>query len=317
MAVYANGLEISCKAQSDKVIAAFPDVCFTPPENPATPPGVPIPYPTFGFDSDTDKGTGTVKIGDETVNQKNKSYYTKTTGTEAGCAAKKGIINSKNTGKKYCRAWSSNVKADKEPVTRFSDITTNNHASTDPPNAPTPQPQVGGVGPGGEADTKCIVGKYDDIVEKCRASGLDKPEKHHIVPDRVYRIGGGDRIPGAPRYGDGINICLSRSNHRGSLADNPKSVHGNLDNALEQFGATANPGRTPNAPTDCEAIEKIRFGCLAALFKLVPDPVSQDCFDLAVKMVTEQTDPIKDKLGRTKKMPITDTSTQNVLRNQG
>src|SRR5690606_42007837 len=48
---------------------------------------------------------------------------------------KKGIINSKNTGKKYNRAWSSNVKADKEPVCRFSDITTNNHAC-EPPNAP-------------------------------------------------------------------------------------------------------------------------------------------------------------------------------------
>ena len=37
MTVFANGLEIACKAQSNKVIAAFPDVCFTPPENPATP----------------------------------------------------------------------------------------------------------------------------------------------------------------------------------------------------------------------------------------------------------------------------------------
>ena len=41
--VFANWLEISGKAVSAKVIAAFPDVCFTPPENPATPPGVPVP----------------------------------------------------------------------------------------------------------------------------------------------------------------------------------------------------------------------------------------------------------------------------------
>ena len=74
MTVFANGLEISCKAQANKVIAAFPYVCFTPPQNPATPPGVPVPYPTFGLDGDTDKGTGTVKIGGKTVKQKNKSY---------------------------------------------------------------------------------------------------------------------------------------------------------------------------------------------------------------------------------------------------
>lgn len=36
--VFANGREIACKAGSGKTIAAFPDTCFTPPENPATPP---------------------------------------------------------------------------------------------------------------------------------------------------------------------------------------------------------------------------------------------------------------------------------------
>ena len=48
-----------------------------PTENPATPPGVPVPYPSFGFSSDTEQGTGTVKIGDKTVNIKNQSYLTK------------------------------------------------------------------------------------------------------------------------------------------------------------------------------------------------------------------------------------------------
>ncbi|MDV6792615.1 DUF4150 domain-containing protein, partial [Pseudomonas aeruginosa] len=45
--VYANNMEISCKAASGKSIAAFPDVCFTPPQAPPTPMGVPIPYPAF------------------------------------------------------------------------------------------------------------------------------------------------------------------------------------------------------------------------------------------------------------------------------
>ncbi|WP_246676330.1 DUF4150 domain-containing protein [Mesorhizobium sp. B1-1-5] len=149
--VYANGLEISAKAQDNKIIAAFPDTCFTPPENPATPPGVPIPYPTFGMDSDTDNGTSTVKIGGKTIAQKNLSYYTKTTGTEAGCAAKKGIITSTNTGKAYAAAWSSNVKAQGEPVPRNTDRATVNHASPQP-NDGNGALVGGGGGGGGEAN---------------------------------------------------------------------------------------------------------------------------------------------------------------------
>jgi len=134
--VFANGLEISGKAVDAKTIAAFPDTCFTPPENPATPPGVPVPYPSFGMASDTENGTGTVFIGGKIVNIKNKSDEAKTSGTEAGCAAKKGIITSKNTGKKYFHSWSNDVKFDGEPVIRFSDLATHNHASpggNDPP----------------------------------------------------------------------------------------------------------------------------------------------------------------------------------------
>ena len=132
MTVFANSLEVSCKAQGNKIIAATPDTCMTPPENPATPPGVPVPYPSFGTDSDTENGTGTVLIGGETVSQKNISYYGKTTGTEAGSAAKKGVITSTNTGKAYAAAWSNDVKAESEPVVRFSDRATVNHASSTP-----------------------------------------------------------------------------------------------------------------------------------------------------------------------------------------
>ena len=76
--VFANGLEISGKAVTAQTIAVFPDVCFTPPESPATPPGVPIPYPSFGMAADTEKGTGNVFISGKTVNIKNKSDESKT-----------------------------------------------------------------------------------------------------------------------------------------------------------------------------------------------------------------------------------------------
>jgi len=178
MTVFANKLEVSCKAQANKVIAAFPDVCMTPPENPATPPGVPIPYPNFGFDTDTDKGTGTVKIGGKTVNLKNSSYFTKTSGDEAGCAAKKGVISSKNTGKAYSQAFSMNVKAEGKNLTRFSDIQTNNHGS--PPNVP-PFPKIGSPNPPKDGDpcksdydkAEEACGDQAGIDEACRKAALD------------------------------------------------------------------------------------------------------------------------------------------------
>ena len=88
--VFANGREISCKSGKGKSICAFPDVCFTPPENPATPTGVPIPYPNTGMSSDTTDGSKTVQISGKEVMLKNKSYFKRSTGDEAGCAAKRG-----------------------------------------------------------------------------------------------------------------------------------------------------------------------------------------------------------------------------------
>ena len=128
--VFANGREISCKAAAGKTICAMPDVCFTPPENPATPPGVPIPYPNTGMASDTTDGSKSVKISDKEVGLKNKSCFKKSTGDEAGSAAKKGVITSKNTGKVFFEAWSMDVKIEGQNAVRHLDLTTNNHAST-------------------------------------------------------------------------------------------------------------------------------------------------------------------------------------------
>jgi hypothetical protein len=133
--VYANGREISCKSGSGKTICAFPDVCMTPPENPATPPGVPVPYPNTGMTSDTTSGSKTVKVTNKEVMLKNKSYFKKSTGDEAGCAAKKGVATSVNRGKVYFTGWSMDVKIEGENAVRHLDLTTHNHAS---PAANTP-----------------------------------------------------------------------------------------------------------------------------------------------------------------------------------
>jgi len=127
--VFANGMEIACKAGAGKTICAFPDVCMTPPENPATPPGIPVPYPNTGMASDTTDGSKNVKISDKEVMLKNKSCFKTSVGDEAGCAAKKGLISSKNKGKVYFIKWSMDVKVEGENVDRHFDMTTNNHGS--------------------------------------------------------------------------------------------------------------------------------------------------------------------------------------------
>ena len=127
--VFANGREVACKAGAGKTICAFPDVCMTPPQTPATPPGVPIPYPNTGLASDTTDGTKSVKISGEEVGQKDISCFKKSSGDEAGSAPKKGIKSSKNTGKVYFTSWSSDVKFEGENAVRHLDTTTNNHGS--------------------------------------------------------------------------------------------------------------------------------------------------------------------------------------------
>src|SRR5262245_34482397 len=127
--VYANMMEISCKAAAGKSICAFPDVCFTPPQTPATPPGVPIPYPNTGMAADATSGSRTVKSAGQEVMLKNKSYFKKSTGDEAGAAPKKGVVTSKNMGKVYFTMWSMDVKVEGENVVRHFDMTTHNHAS--------------------------------------------------------------------------------------------------------------------------------------------------------------------------------------------
>jgi len=133
--VYANNMEVSCKAADGKSVAAFPDVCFTPPTAPPTPPGVPLPYPNTGMASDCTSGSKTVTISGKEVMLKDKSYFKQSTGDEAGSAPKKGIMTSVNKGKVYFTSWSMDVKVEGENVVRHFDMTTHNHASM-PTNTP-------------------------------------------------------------------------------------------------------------------------------------------------------------------------------------
>jgi hypothetical protein len=139
--VFANSMQISSKAMGGKSICQFPDVCFTPPLTPATPPGVPIPYPNTGMAGDTTDGSSSVKIGGEEVMLKDRSSFKQSTGDEAGATPKKGLINSKLKGKVYFLAWSMDVKIEGENVVRNLDMTTHNHASN-PANGAVPTVHV-------------------------------------------------------------------------------------------------------------------------------------------------------------------------------
>lgn len=164
-AVFANGREVSCKAAAGKTICAMPDVCFTPPENPATPPGVPIPYPNTGMSSDTTGGSKKVKISNKEVGLKNKSCFKKSMGDEAGSAAKKGIITSKNRGKVYFESWSMDVKIEGKNAVRHLDMTTNNHASTPGDTPPWVYVDTAAISDA-DADCKKLVQEKNDCMEK-------------------------------------------------------------------------------------------------------------------------------------------------------
>jgi hypothetical protein len=169
MSVLANSMEISSKSMGGKSICQFPDVCFTPPQTPATPMGVPLPYPNTGMASDTSDGSTSVKIGGEQIMLKDKSAFKQSTGDEAGAAPKKGLLNSKTKGKVYFVAWSMDVKVEGENVVRNLDMTTHNHAS--PANGAVPTVHVASAALG---QFKKCGAEAEKVQKSC--SGDPKPE---------------------------------------------------------------------------------------------------------------------------------------------
>ena len=184
--VYANMMAVSCKAAKGKSICAMPDVCFTPPQTPVTPMGLPIPYPNTGMASDATDGSSTVKISGQEVMLKNKSYFKRSTGDEAGSAPKKGMLTSKTMGKVYFNMWSMDVKVEGENVVRHLDITTHNHASM-PGNTP-PWPYIDSMASGGSGPCKTVARK---IEQNCVGSA-DSPKSlvvYDKTPERKVKRG--------------------------------------------------------------------------------------------------------------------------------
>jgi hypothetical protein len=171
-------MEISCKAGDGKSIAAMPDVCMTPPQTPATPPGVPVPYPNTGMSSDCSDGSSTVAIGGQEVMLKDKSYFKQSSGDEAGCAPMKGVVTATNRGKVYFAMWSMDVQIEGENVVRHLDVTTHNHASP-PGNEGVPWPQI-------ESMTPPATSKNKPCDEKCNSKKLTTTEKDALRDTPEY-----------------------------------------------------------------------------------------------------------------------------------
>lgn len=126
MSVFANGREVSGKAQANQIIAGFPSVCLSPPSPPAGP--VPIPYPMFTNAKKTSQGTTTVKIKKKEVGKKNSSTYKKSNGNEAATRSfGMDVVTHTLSGATKHKAYSFDVKAQGAGVNRFSDMTTTNH----------------------------------------------------------------------------------------------------------------------------------------------------------------------------------------------
>lgn len=172
--VFANGMEVACKAADGKSVACFPDVCLSPPSLPAGP--VPIPYPNTAYARDLTNATKTVFISGKPVAQKNKSYLKTSTGNEpATRSLGMGVVTHTIKGKAYFASWSMNVKVEGLNVCRHLDLMTHNHASL-PGNTATwhyvDQRSIDKCGGNPFNDHACCK-DIDSVDDKCKQSGSE------------------------------------------------------------------------------------------------------------------------------------------------
>lgn len=185
--VYANGNEIACKAGDGKVIAAFPDVCMSPPSPPAGP--IPVPYPNTSFSKDMQEGSKTVKIKDKEVMLKDQSFYkTSPLGNEAATNSfGAGVVSHVTAGKTYFTCWSMDVKFEGQNVDRHIDLTTSNHAS-----------QPGNSAPGPSTSTMSPPGPV------CPPHAWQRIPESNTVEDRIKTLESSKNV------GDPYNACVAR-----------------------------------------------------------------------------------------------------------
>lgn len=172
--VFANGLEIACKAADGMSNAAFPDPCFTPP--PPSGGWVLVPYPNTAFAKDLANGSTTVFISGLQIAKKDESFIKTSTGNEPA-AGPKGQKTGVKKGKAYFTSWSMDVKVEGKNVCRHTDNMTHNHASW-----------PGNTGDWKYLDTTIAKGpcrrELNKVKRKCKPTKKEgKGRRAKVVPD--------------------------------------------------------------------------------------------------------------------------------------
>jgi hypothetical protein len=162
--VFANGREVLCGASTGQVLAAFPDVCLSPPGPPAGP--IPIPYPNFAKAADVANGSRQVFIKGKPLIKRETSYIKKITGDEAATRNFGGsVITHTITGTAWFQSWSPNVYVEGEEVVRHLDLCTTNHTAQAMGSSP-PQAAMASMTPPSGSGGPCDASR-GEIAEKC------------------------------------------------------------------------------------------------------------------------------------------------------
>jgi hypothetical protein len=174
--VYANGMEIACKAAAGSSIAAFPDTCLSPPSPPAGP--VPIPYPNTAYASDTTNGSTTVMISGEEVMLKDDSTFKKSTGDEAATKSLgMGVVTHAIQGEASFISWSMDVKIEGQNADRHLDQMLHNEQCNNPANT---APMLYKDAQASDPKETCEQ-KKQNFEQKCN------PPKYKTVDDKEVR----------------------------------------------------------------------------------------------------------------------------------
>jgi Domain of unknown function (DUF4150) len=199
--VFANNQAVACKASNGKSIAAFPDVCLTPPTPPAGP--IPVPYPNTAMASDLADGSTSVKVEKKPVLLGAKSNFSTSTGDEAGTQGG-NVVTHKTKGKAYFAVYSFDVKVEGEGVARNLDMTTHNHASPVPGTPPWVHVSSAMFASGKECDGVDTQFKLIPYKKGCPRG--ETP--HHVIPHRQMKGRGGATYT----HGDAPCICVTGRN---------------------------------------------------------------------------------------------------------
>lgn len=258
--VYANGMEVACKASDGKTIAATPDVCLSPPTPPAGP--VPIPYPNTAMASDTTNGSKTVQISGQEVVLKDQSTFKKSTGDEAATKSLgMGVVSHQIQGEVNFTSWSMNVKVEGENAARHLDLTLHNEMCT-PANTPPwvyTASQLFATGNVCEGMDHLKLSPYKDGCPSDSSGSKGTP--HHLIPDRCTTGMSGYAHADAPC------ICVQGKNqHTGShrachrVFDPIERVHGTNGTPFEyqtaSYAAATSAGGAQNPPRQLSEEEK-------------------------------------------------------------